>query len=100
MITKDDMKAIRMIEDKYGLVLFRMAFTHLFDVGVRNFDNAYVEECIHQINEQGKADEANGKKPVMTPAYQCEIIRCAGELAQFSIWTLFYYIKKHVHISL
>ena len=35
----------------------------------------------------------------MTPQFQCEILRCAAELAQFSPWTLFGYIKKYVVVE-
>lgn len=93
------MKDIRDIEDKYGLMLFRMGLTHLVDVGVRNLNVDDVEESIKQITAKGEADKANSIVPVMTPEFQCEIVRCAAELARFSIWTLFAYIKEHVVIS-
>lgn len=97
---KEDLKEIRNIENKYGLVLFRMGLSHLVDVGHRNLTDENVEESVQQIMAQGEEDKANGKIPVMTPEFQCEILRCAAELAQFSIWTLFAYIKKHVEVSL
>jgi hypothetical protein len=97
--TKNEMQDIRSIENKYGLVLFRMALTHLFDTGWRNFGNEEVEDCIKQITEQGDKDKANGKIPVMTPEFQCGIIRCAADLSRFSIWTLFEYIKKHIVVG-
>lgn len=96
---KENLKEIRNIENKYGLVLFRMGLSHLVDVGHRNLTDENVEESVQQIMTQGEKDKANGKIPVMTPEFQCEILRCAAELAQFSIWTLFAYIKKHVEVS-
>jgi hypothetical protein len=90
------LKDIRALEDKYGLVLFRMGLSHLFDTGHRNFTDEYVEEAIKQIKSNDEDSRANGKIPVMTADFQCQIIRCAAELAQFSIWTLFAYIKKYV----
>ena len=96
---KEKMREIRNIEDKYGLVLFRMGLTHLVDVGVRHLTEDNVEESIKQILAEGEADKANGIITFMTPQFRCEIVRCAAELAQFGIWELFGYIKKHVVVS-
>lgn len=98
--TKKKMKEICSIENKYGLVLFRTGLSHLVDVGHRNLTDENVEESIQQIMAQGEEDKANGKIPIMTAEFQCEIVRCAAELAQFSIWTLFAYIKKYVEVSI
>jgi hypothetical protein len=95
----DKMNEIRALEDKYGLVLFRMALTHLVDVGHQNLTDENVEECVQQIMVQGEADKAGGKITIMTPEFQCEVLHCAAELTQFSIWELFAYIQKYVVIS-
>ena len=89
---KENMKAITNIENKYGSVLFGMGLTHLVDAGHRNFGDEEVEEYINQIMSQGKTS-------IMSPEFQCEIIRCAAELSKFSPWTLFAYIKKHLVIN-
>ena len=99
-VTSDKLNEIRKIEDKYGLVLFRMGLTHLVDVGHRNFADDIVAENIKVIMAQGVEDKAAGKITVLTPEYQCEILYCAAALAQFTIWTLFAYIKKHVHVDI
>jgi hypothetical protein len=96
---KEKMKEIRNIEDKYGLALFRMGLTHLADIGFRHLTDENVEESIRQIIAEGEANKANGVVTIMTPEFQCEIVRCAAELTNFSIWDLFAYIKKYVHIS-
>jgi hypothetical protein len=96
---KDDIQNIRNIENKYGLMLFRMGLTHLVDAGHRNFGDDEVEENIKQIMVQGEEDKANGKISIMTPEFQCEILRCAAELSLFSIWTLFAYIKEYVVVG-
>ncbi|GHV13429.1 hypothetical protein FACS1894219_08210 [Clostridia bacterium] len=93
------MKEIRALEDKYGTVLFRMGLSHLVDVGHRNLDIPYVEESIKDIMAQGEEDADSGKISIMTPEFQCEILRCAAELTRFSIWTLFAYIKKYVDVG-
>ncbi len=96
----DPVQAISAVEDKYGLVVFRMALTHLVDVGVRHLsDNEAVAEDLGQILAKGKGNENNGISSVMSPEFQCAIVRCAAELARFSVWTLFAYIKKHVVIT-
>lgn len=100
MIISNEMKEIRNIENKYGLVLFRMGLLHLVDVGHRNLTDEHVRESVEQIIAQGEEDAANGKISVMTPEFQCEIVRCAAELARFSIWTLFAYIKKYIEVSI
>ena len=101
MITKDDMNAIRGIEDKYGLPLFGMALVQLADVGFRHFsDVEAVAMNIKQIEAKGEEDAAKGISPIITTDFQIGIIRCAAELARFSILTVFAYIKKHVHITL
>ena len=90
---------INAIESKYGIALFRMGLTHLVDVGIRHLTDENVEENIKQIMANGEADKANGVVNVMTAEFQCAILRCAAELAKFSVWELFDYIKKHVAIS-
>ena len=96
---KNDIQAIQAIENKYGLTLFRMGITHLADAGHRNLGEAEVNEGIEQIMAQAEIDKAKGKTSVMTPEFQCGILRCAAELSKFSIWTLFEYIKEHVVIG-
>ena len=95
---KEQLNAIRKIEDKYGLVCFRMGLTHLVAVGYDNLtDDDVIAENIKLIMARGEEEKASGKIAVMTPEFQCDILRCAAELATFSIWTLFAYIKKHVN---
>lgn len=77
-------------------MLFGMGLTHLVDVGHQNLTEENVKEGLRQIMAQGETNKANGKIPIMTPEFQCEILRCAAELAKFSPWTLFAYIKKYM----
>lgn len=80
-------------------MLFRMALTHLVDVGVRHLTAENVEESIVLIRAKDKAARAGGGVPIMTAEFQIELVRCAAELAKFSTWDLFRYIKEYVHIS-
>ena len=61
-------------------------------IGHSNITDDYANESIAQIT-------ASGKTSIMTPEFQCNIIRCAAELARFSPMTLFAYIKKYMHIG-
>jgi hypothetical protein len=92
-------KEISAIENKYGLVLFRMGLSHLADVGIRHLDDENVNEAVRQIAANEEADKADGIVTIMTADFHCAIVRCAAELAKFSVWELFAYIKNHVAIS-
>ena len=96
---KDDISAIRALEDKYGLVLFRMALSHLVDVGIRHLADENVEEAVKQIVADDEETRASGGFPVMSADFQCAIVRCAAELARFSPCELFAYIKEYVVVS-
>jgi len=95
----DDIRSIMNIENKYGLILFRMGLSHLVDVGHRNLGDEEIEEGVRQIMAQGEKEKAGGKISVMTPEFRCEILRCSAEIAKFSIWTLFAYIKEHIVVG-
>lgn len=99
MADKVKITEIRAKEDKYGLMVFRMALSHVIDVGHRNFSEENVTAAIEQIKKQGDEDASNGVIKVMTPDFECAIVYCAAELAKFSIWDLLSYIKKHVTVN-
>jgi hypothetical protein len=90
---------ISVIENKYGHVLFRMGLTHMVDVGIRHLTDENIEECFKQITANDEEAQANGVVPIMTVDFQCEIVRCAAELAKCGVWELFAYVKNHVAIS-
>ena len=90
---------IRAIENKYGLVIFRMGLTHLIEIGTRHFTEESLAECLQQIETEAETDKAENRIPIMTPEFKCEIVRCAAELAKFSIWTVIAYIKKYVSVD-
>ena len=96
---KNSVKSIREIEDKYGYVMFRMALSHLMDVGIRNFSDENVATAIQQILVKDEESKSKNGVSIMGVDFQCEIVRCAAELSKFSVWELFYYIKKYVHID-
>ena len=97
---KSNIKRIKEIETKYHFMVFRMAVVNLIDMGYRNIDDNIVENGIKQIMEQSEQTKDDDKQPIITPDFQCEILRCSGELAKFSILTLLVYIKIYFHIDI
>jgi hypothetical protein len=92
-------KEINIIENKYGNVMFRMGIAHMVDVGARHLTDENVTETIRQITINDEKAKADGSIPVMTVEFQSEIVRCAAELAKFSVWELIAYIKEHIVIE-
>ncbi len=90
---------IRAVENKYGLFLFRMGLTHLMDVGIRHLSPENILSAVEQIQRESQEAAEQGKFLFMTPEFQIKIIRCAEELSAFSVWELFSYIKKYVHVQ-
>ena len=70
-----------------------MALIQLMDTGHKNFTDENVDKWVQQIMLQSDWGS------ILTVEYQCEILRCAAELAKFSPWTLFIYIKKYLVIG-
>ena len=97
---KEHMTEIQAIENKYGLMPFRMAFVYLFDNGYTNFNNDLLEKGLEEIKEEAEAENANGTKSFITPEFKEIILRCAIELSKFNILTLFGYIKKHFVVDI
>lgn len=87
------MKEIKAIEDKYGFYVFGMGLTVLVNTGISNFDDDSVQKNIEDIKTEAEASKDNSF--FMTPEFKYGILCCAGELARFSPWQLFIYIKKH-----
>ena len=87
---------IQAIENKYGLVMFRMGLIHLVDVGIRHFNDESIEAAFKKIEADVKEAEKQGHESFMTPEFQRGIVNCAAELAKYSPLELFKYIKKHL----
>lgn len=81
---------IQAIEDKYGLMILRMALTHLVDVGHRNLqDQVEIKATCKEIRETTSSNS------ILSADIQCSLIECAHELTQFSIQNLLRYVKKN-----
>lgn len=71
-------------------MMFRMAISHLMDVGIRNLDDAGIRLTCNAIN---KEDDHNH---IMTNAFKCDLIKTAGELAKIDHIHLLVYIQKEI----
>ena len=74
-------------------VLFRMAISHLMDVGIRHLTEENIEQTCTEIMKQ---DDSHA---FMTNDFQCALVRMAGELAKIDHVHLLNYISKNVHYS-
>lgn len=91
-------KEIQKIEDKYGLLCFRMGLSHLFDCGHQNITEECVEKTKIQIMKEAEAD-TSGNISLFSPETQCHLMDIVLELAQFSLWDLLAYVKTNVEIG-
>lgn len=71
-------------------VLFRMAISHLMDVGIRHLTEENVEATCAAIM---KEDDSHS---FMTNEYKCDIVRLAAKLATFDHIHLLAFIQRHV----
>lgn len=83
---------IRNICKKYSEAVFRMALTHMVEVGADRLRNINVEEAVKEIL-------ASKQKSILTPAMQAEILRCACELAQQDLWDILAFVQTDISIQ-
>ena len=81
---------INNIRRDYGEITFRMAISHLMDVGVRNLTPELVNEAKDEIT---KKDDS---KMLVTNELLCDVVECAGELAKIDTTYLLVYIGRNV----
>ena len=81
---------INIIRRDYGEMIFRMAISHLMDVGMRNLTPELVNEAKDEIM---KKDDS---KMFVTNEALCDVIECAGELAKINDTDLLVYIGRNV----
>lgn len=70
--------------------MFRMAISHLMDVGIRHLTE---ENIVATCKDVETRDDS---KAFMTNGYMCELIRTAGELANVPHTDLLVYIQREV----
>ena len=71
-------------------VMFRMAISHLMDVGIRHLTDENVEYTCQEIM---KEDDSNS---FMTNEFSCAIVRASAKLAKIDHTYLLAYIAKNV----
>lgn len=82
--------AIRKLRYCHGEAMFRMAVSHLMDVGVRNLTDEAVESTCVEIMQE------DDSRSFMTNEFKCELIRLAGKLAKIDHIHLLVYISRNV----
>ena len=71
-------------------VMFRMAISHLMDVGIRHLTEENLLETCRGI---AKRDDS---KAFMTNDYMCDLVRTSGEIAKVPHTDLLVYIQREV----
>ena len=85
---------INNIRRDYGEMIFRMAISHLMDVGMRNLTPELVNEAKDEIM---KKDDS---KMFVTNELLCDVVECAGELAKIDETYLLVYIGRNVEYDI
>lgn len=83
-------KNINNLRRDYGEMIFRMAISHLMDVGMRNLTPELVNEAKDEIMKQ------DDSKMFVTNEVLCDVVECAGELAKINAIDLLVYIGRNV----
>ena len=71
-------------------MMFRMAISHLMDVGMRHLDEESIEETCKAIQKE------DDRHLIMTNNFKCDLVRMAGELAKIEHIHLLVYIQREV----
>ncbi len=86
-------KQLNQIRNQYGEMIFRMAISHLMDVGIRHLTDENVDATCEKIMEQ---DDSNS---IIANRCQCNIVRVAAELAKIEHIYLLVYISRNVEYN-
>ena len=86
----ENKKKIEEIRNNVGEPMFRMAISHLMDVGIRHLDE---ETVLETCNEIMKEDDS---RSFMTNEFKCNLIKTAAKLAKISHIDLLVYIQREV----
>ena len=73
--------------------VFRMAVSHLVDVGIRHLTEENIEETCNKIMQE---DDTNH---FMTNEFKCELVKMAGQLAQIDHIHLLVYVSTEMYYS-
>ena len=78
------------IRNRNHEMMFRMAISHLMDVGIRHLDEENIKRTCEEIQNE------DDSRAFMTNDFKCELIRVAGELAKVDHIHLLVYIQREV----
>lgn len=81
---------INNLRRNYGEITFRMAISHLMDVGMRHLTPELVNETKDEIMKQ------DDSRMCVTNELLCDVVECAGELAKVDATYLLVYIGRNV----
>ena len=90
MTYAESKKILDEIRNRNHEMIFRMAISHLMDVGIRHLDEETIERACKEIQKE------DDSKAFMTNDFKCELIRVAGELAKIDHIHLLVYIQREV----
>jgi hypothetical protein len=90
MSYQESKKKLDNIRARHDETMFRMAISHLMDVGIRHLDK---ETCARACKEIMSQDDS---RSLMTNQFQCELIWLSHELAQIPHIDLLVYIQRYV----
>jgi hypothetical protein len=90
MSYQESKKILDNIRARHDETMFRMAISHLMDVGIRNLDK---ETCAKACKEIMSQDDSHA---FMTNDFMCEIVWLAHELSKVSHIDLLVYIQRYV----
>ena len=83
-------KRLDLIRNNVGEPVFRMAISHLMDVGIRHLTEEIVEETCEKMMQE------DDSKSIMTNEFKCALVRTAYELAQIPHIDSLVYIQREV----
>lgn len=90
MTYAESKKMLDEIRNRNHEVIFRMAISHLMDVGIRHLNEENIKRTCEEIQKE------DDSKAFMTNNFKCELIRVAGELAKIDHIHLLVYIQREV----
>ena len=93
MSYKESKKTLDNLRARKDETVFRMAISHLMDVGIRHLDE---ESCKHTCQGIMQHDDS---RAIMTNDFMCEIVWTAHELSKVSHIDLLIYIQHEVWLG-
>lgn len=94
MYTNETKKFLDNVRSEAGEPLFRIAMTHVIDVGAKHLTQEAIEEACEEIMKSKE-----NPRTIMTNEYKCEILRVAGQIAEVPPSDLPLYINREMEFA-